>query len=185
MLGSKLAKRFGIKVPLDFTNYRLKSIDQLLGKFVHYTPTLPGNKKVLWIRSAESLGDKEELLYGALDFELTHKGENQAKHLHKHLEKIRSHIGEVVASPSLRSVNTARLSLTLGDPLQHPNMSVEERISQHLDRMRTGAHKLPERSLQETSVRTDSRLREFAFGKLEGISIKDMRFCEKDITFQL
>ena len=97
-------------------------------------------------------------------------------------------IGVFYSSPSIRSTRTAEIALGLNnrkDEIGTECHDVEDVISNYLERLKY--RKEVSRAVYDgdSRLKVDERFEDFSFGQLEGISVKDMRFVEKDIIFQL
>ena len=91
----------------------------------------------------------------------------------------------IYSSPLLRTLNTAKIAFELGPLAEGQKKSTEEMIDNHIKTYSEQNNKFEERIVDEGLLRHDSRLREISFGLLEGITVKDMRFVEQDITMNL
>lgn len=198
----QVRRSFGVKVPVNFQEYRVKELKALLEKFVNLKVQNPDNKKLLLFRSAESLGSQAGMLFGDIDFPLTEKGKTQAHILGMSLQQYRNHITHVYCSTQKRSLQTAKISFNIEPVITklEDGRTAEEMVRDYLEEFKPhrmlqdqdfdpeyDMYKLPMRTFQGTEgpILLDARFREFSYGWLEGICLRNLRFAEKDITTQL
>ena len=160
----RIVRRFGVRVPLDFKTYRDKSLNHLLSRTVDLELEDKLNKKLLVIKSAESDGTTKELLYGDLDFELNQRGIEHSEYLAREFKPYLSKIGGFWSSSRKRAIQTASIIMNGEKSLVTDNLS---------------KLKIP------SDLQIDKRLDEFNFGQIEGVSIENMRFVERDLTWDI
>jgi Histidine phosphatase superfamily (branch 1) len=115
----------------------------------------PGEKKVMFIRHAISVGNTLNLIYGLSDYPLTDQGQAQANALEPIFSGHKHRFEEFVCSGLQRTRQTGGLVLGLG---LNPT---------------------------EQQIRTELNFNEYNFGPLEGVYSGKMDYFEHEIFFQL
>lgn len=142
------------KQKMNTTSYKVSDPQEYVER-VFSAPLKPGEKKVMFIRHAISVGNTLNLIYGLSDYPLTDKGQEQAKALEPIFSRHKHRFQEFVCSGLQRTRQTGGLVLGLGI------------------------------APTEQQMRTDVNFNEYDFGPLEGIFSGKMDYFEHEIFFQL
>lgn len=150
----------------DHTKFRVKELPEFFEKYLSHEVAAHGHKKVMLIRHGQSIGNQKELLYGALDFELTAKGKKQAEHMKEQLGKFLDKFDTVTSSTKRRALETAKILLHSDTPLEKLKDGHSEKRG-HVE------------------FRVDKRFDEFDLGGMEGICVSALTFAEQEFINKL
>lgn len=147
----------------DFTSLKIKELSKYMDTFLNHELADPLNKKLLLVRHGQSYGNKKELIYGDLDFELTPLGMQQAAKVKEIFQGVMNRMSTFSVSGKLRSQQTGLIVLGLESrvsptPLPHGH---QEKIDNIL-------------------FRVDKRFNEFNLGRLEGIDCSKLTLAEQE-----
>jgi broad specificity phosphatase PhoE len=147
----------------DFTSLKIKELSKYMDTFLNHELSDPLNRKLLLVRHGQSYGNKKELIYGDLDFELTPLGKQQAGQVKETFNGVLGHVTTFSVSEKLRSQQTGLIVL-----------GQDSRVSStplpHGYREKVGS----------IDFRVDKRFNEFNLGRLEGIDCSKLTYSEQE-----
>ena len=147
----------------DFSSLKVKELSQYMETFLNHELSDPHNKKLLLVRHGQSFGNKKELIYGDLDFELTPLGKQQAAKVKDIFQGVLDRVTTFSVSHKLRSQQTGLIVLGLDSRVT--NTPLPDGYRENIGKIQ---------------FRVDKRFNEFNLGRLEGIDCSKLTYAEQE-----